>query len=84
MIGAVYFWPAAFAAERFGKRKIMSYRVMTIFAGACILAVVISVFVANPVALMTTTSFLVLTVVAISALSSARLIRYVISRIIKK
>jgi peptide/nickel transport system substrate-binding protein len=84
MIGAVYFWPAAFAAERFGKQKRVSYRVMTILVGAGIFASVISVLAANSVVMMITTSFLVLTVVTISALSSARLIRHVTNRIIKK
>lgn len=83
MIGAVYFWPAAFAAERFGKQKRVSYRVMIILIGAGIFATGISVLAANPVAMMIATSFLVLTVAGVAALSFARLIRYVINSVIK-
>lgn len=85
MIGAVYFWPAAFAVQRFSKsNKRMSYILPIVLIGIAVAAALISVVAANPATLMATTSFLVLSIVVISALFSARLMRYAANRIMKK
>jgi|GEM_PF-2518190 len=85
MIGAVYFWPAVFAVQRFNRpNKRMSHSLAIALIGIAVAAAVISVIAANPAALMVTTSFLVLSIVVISALFSARLIRYATNRIIRK
>lgn len=85
MIGAVYFWPAAVAVQRFNKhdRKVVS--VLTIvLAGLAAGAVSISLLVADQAALTISTPLLVVTIVAISALFSARLIGHMINKIARK
>jgi hypothetical protein len=85
MIGAVYFSPAAFALQRFSRdNKRMSNVLAIVLIGLAIVAAITSLLVANPATLMITTPFLVLTVAAISAIFSARLIRHMINGIRKR
>lgn len=85
MIGMVYFWPAVFAAQRFYRHSKKMVDVLTIiFVGFAIGAVSISLLMANPAVLTISTSLLVLTVVATSALFSARLVGYMISKFIRR
>jgi len=71
MIGAVYFWPAAIAAQKFRRA---GNRLAIVLAGVAAVAAVVSLLQVSPAVLMATTSLLVLAVVAFSALFSARLI----------
>lgn len=80
MMGAVYFWPAALAVQRFSKRSTLPYRTAGALIGATLAAVIVSTLAGSPTALMATTSFLVLTVIAVSALLCGQLIRHAIGK----
>jgi hypothetical protein len=85
MIGAVYFWPAAFVVQRFNRSNKKMVNALTIvLTGLALGAATISLLLTEPAALTMVTSILVLTVVTISALFSARLIGYVINRVARK
>jgi hypothetical protein len=86
MIGTVYFWPAAFAAQRldiYPKRMRRNGTVIVLIGLAAIAAVISMITTTDSVILQITTPFLVLAVVAISAIFSARLIEYTRNKIFR-
>lgn len=83
MIGAVYVSPLAASIRQIRKSKINFKIVITIIA-AISASVIVSLFVNNAVALMITTSLLVLSTLSITAIFTARTIFSLVSKAYKK
>lgn len=73
MIGALYFWPFAISVRRVRAGK-FNYRLAIYVIASVSAAVVLSLVIGNQLALMASTSLFVLSLIAVSAILSAKLI----------
>lgn len=79
LIGAVYFVPFGLAIKQVRKHR-LNPKIALAIVSASVFAVIISVIAGNSVALMITTSLLVLTTLSISAIYSANTITSVVNK----
>ncbi len=79
LIGAVYFFPFALAIKQV-RKSCLNPKIALSIVAAAVIAVIISIIAANSVALMITTSLLVLTTLSISAIYSANAITKVANK----
>lgn len=80
MIGALYFWPFAISVRRVRTGK-FNYKLAVYVIASVSAAVVLSLVIGNQLALMASTSLFVLSLIAVSAILSAKLITTVARRL---
>jgi peptide/nickel transport system substrate-binding protein len=78
-IGALYFWPFALSISRIRSAR-FNYRLALFAIAIASLSVITSILTGNTLALMTSTSVFVLTILSISAVLSAKVIAMLMSR----